>query len=162
MESQHINMKGKKVTWQPNDVFAVPLLNGNYAIGHILDQRLMNAVRIALYDETIKDLDNIELKGLINNDDLISLIEVTREQLDYGVWKTIGNKQTNIPIEKYANEQFRTNKWINSIVRDAAIAEDFLNAYHGFLPWDKYYDPNYFDKILISPSKKPRHLIYKK
>ena len=154
-------MKRKKTIWNPNDVFAIPLLNGNYVIGHILDQRMVNIVRVALYNENIKDLNNIDLTVLINDENLISLIEVTREQLDYGVWKILGNKTTTIPINRYANEAFRSNKWINSIVHDAALAEDFINSYYGFLPWDDWYDPNYLDEYLISPDKKPSNLLYK-
>jgi len=112
-------MRRKKVGWQPNDVFAIPLLNNSYAVGHILDQRLINAVRIALYNEVINDLGDIDLTTLIDSKNLISLIEVTREQLDYDVWKIVGNKKTIIPIDRYPNEQFRANKWINSIVHDA-------------------------------------------
>src|ERR1700733_1270689 len=99
-------MRRKKVTWKPNDLFAIPLKNGDYAVGHILDQRMVNTVRIALYDEILKVLDDVDLVNLINDKDLISLIEVTREQLDYGVWKIIGNKPTCIPVDKFANEQF--------------------------------------------------------
>lgn len=155
-------MRRKKIPWKPNDVFAIPLLKGSYAIGHILDQRMINAVRIALYDKVVEDLIEVDFTDLVNNTSLISLIEVNREQLDYGIWKLIGNKKNNIPIELFANEKFRANKWINSIVRDAAIAEDFLNAYHNFLPWDGYHDINYLDKLLVSPSKKPNKLIYNK
>jgi hypothetical protein len=153
--------RAEKAIWKPNDVFAIPLKNGDYAIGHILDQRMVNTVRIALYNEVISDLNTIS-ENLINDEHLVSLIEVTREQLDYGVWKIIGNILTIISIEKYANEQFRSNKWINYIVLYATVAETFMNAYLGLLPWDKYYDPDYFDKLLVNPSKKPSNLIYKK
>jgi hypothetical protein len=155
-------MRRKKVTWHPNDVFAIPLMDGNYAIGHVLDQRMINAVRIALYSEVIIDINTPNLSELVNDENLISLIEVTREQLDCGVWKIVGNKHTVIPIENYANEQFRNNKWINSVIRDAALAEDFLNSYYAFLAWDDWFDPNYLDNYLISLSKKPDNLLYKK
>ena len=155
-------MRRKKVKWQINDVFAIPLMNGKYAIGHVLDQRMVNTVRIAIYNEVINNLDDIVLDNLLENNDLISLIEVTREQLDYGVWNIIGNKPTTIPVERYANEQFRSNKWIKSIVRDAALAEDFANSYYGLLPWDDWYDPNYLDAYLVDLSKKPTNLLYKK
>jgi hypothetical protein len=155
-------MRRKKVIWNPNDVFAIALLNGNYSIGHILDQRMVNTVRIALYDERINDLNCIDFANVVDDKKLISLIEVTREQLDYGVWTIIGNKKNTIPIEYYPNEKFRSNKWINSIVHDAALAEDFVNSYYGFLPWDDWYDPNYLDEYLISQSKKPNNLLYKK
>jgi hypothetical protein len=61
---------------------------------------------------------------------------------------------TDIPISKYANEEFRANKWINSIVHDAALAEDFVNSYYGFLPWNDWFDLNYLDNYLIDVPKK--------
>jgi hypothetical protein len=154
-------MRRKKIIWKQNDVFVIPLKNYHYAVGHVLDQRMVNTIRIALYSEVIKNMD-VDLANLIDERNLISLIEVTREQLDYGVWKIVGNKQTSILVERYANEQFRTNKWINSIVHDAALAEDFINSFHGLLAWDDWYNPNYLDDYLIDPSKKPNNLIYKK
>ena len=123
---------------------------------------MVNTLRIALYDEVINDLKNVDLTCLINDVNLISLIEVTREQLDYGVWTILGNKQTIIPIEKFANEEFRNNKWINSITHDAALAEDFVNSYYGFLPWDDWYKPDYLDEYLVNADKKPNNLLYKK
>lgn len=155
-------IKRKKVIWKANDIFVIPLLNGKYSIGHILDQRMINTVRIALYDEVLSQLDKLDIESLVNSSDLISLIEVFREKLDYGEWPIIGNKQTVIPVEKYANEQFRSNNWINSVTFDAGLAEDFINSYYGLLPWDDWYDPNYLDKFLVDPAKKPNNLIYKK
>lgn len=155
-------MRRKKLNWKPNEVFAIPLMNGKYATGHILDQRMINTVRIAIYDELIKEIDTIDLSTLINAEDLISLIEVTREKLDSGVWPIIGTKDNVIPIDKFPNEQYRANKWINSLVYDAGLAEDFINAYYALTPWDDWYDPNYLNKFLISLSKKPNNLLYKK
>ena len=154
-------MRKKKVSWQPNDVFAIPLLNNHYAIGHVLDQRMVNTVRIALYKGTVSELESSNIDVLLNIDQLISLIEVTREQLDYGVWKVIANVAHSIAVENYANEQYRSNKWIGSIVYDAGLAEDFINAFHGLQLWDDWYDPNYLDKFLVSSNVKPSNLLYK-
>lgn len=149
----------KKITWTGEDIFAVPLKNGNFSIGQILDQRMVNTVRIALFHEVVSGIQNVDLTELCNSTNLISLIEVTKEQLTYGVWKIIGNKIISIPLRDYPNERFRENKWIDSIVHDAALAEDFLNAFYCLLPWDDWYDPNYLDTYLVDISKKPSKLI---
>jgi len=39
--------------------------------------------------------------------------------------------------------------------------ENFLNAFHGLAPWDRYKDPNYFDEMLISEAIKPQVLVFK-
>ena len=43
------------------------------------------------------------------------------------------------------------------------LLKAFVCAYFSLVPWDCFYDPEMFDKeFLISPEKKPAHLIYKK
>ena len=158
--------RNKKVLWAVGDIFTTKLNNGKYAVGHVLSQRLPNTVRIALYDEVINNLENVEIAVLCKESDLLSLIEVTKEQIDFGVWKVIGNKPTTTPVSRHANEQYRSSEpykdGVGSNVKDAAIAEDFMNAFYGLNPWDDSYDPEYYDKMLVDKSKKPTHLIYKK
>lgn len=103
-------MKIKKVNWLPNDVFAIPLTSNHYATGHVLDQRMVNSVRIALYKGRVDKLEILNPDEPLTSEDLISLIEVTREQLDYGVWKVIGHVTSTIPAKLYPNEQFSSNK----------------------------------------------------
>jgi len=151
--------KKKRINWTAGDVFLIPLKNGKYCVGHVLDQNMTNTVRVALYDEVLDMSDKSDIENLCNVDNLISLIEVTREQLDFGIWKIIGNKMTDIPISRYPNEQYRSSKWVGSSIQDAALAEDFVNAFYSLIPWDDWYNPNYLDKYLIDISKKPKNLI---
>jgi len=153
-------MRRKKVSWSNCDVFAIPLDNGKYSIGHILDQGLINTIRIALFDEVIESLDDINVDILCDIQNLISLIEVTKEQVDYGVWKIIGKKNSQIPQDRYANEKFRKNNLAGSKVYDAALAEDFMNAYYALIPWDDWFNPDYLDNFLVDKNKKPNNLIY--
>lgn len=51
--------------------------------------------------------------------------------------------------------------FVGVTVYGAAIIEAFLNAFFGYLPWDVYYRPDFFDEMLLSPDKKPRNLTYK-
>ncbi len=156
----------KKTPWSIGDVFTIALNNGKYAVGHVLSQRLPNTIRIALYDEVIETLEANDINSLCREADLISLIEVTKEQIDFGVWKVIGNKHTAIPARRHANEQYRNADpyldGVGSNIKDAAVAEDFTNAFYALSPWNDAYDPEYYDKMLIDKSKKPEHLIYKK
>ncbi len=155
-------MRRKKINWQTGDVFVVPLSNGKVNVGHALGQSMPNSVRIALYKEVFNNDEVPSVDQLCKEDNLISLIEVTSEQLTYGVWKIIGNKPVQIPLERQPNEQFRSARWVGASFSDAALAEDFLNAFYALGPWDNWYDPNYLDKYLVDPSKKPDNLIYVK
>ena len=69
-----MKQRRKKTIWSFGDVFTIKLKNQNYAIGHVLDQRLPNTIRIALYDEVIEslklkksELDEIIAEGTYSN-----------------------------------------------------------------------------------------------
>jgi hypothetical protein len=150
----------KRVEIKSGDVFVIPLSNGKFAVGQVLDMGMTNTARIALFDEVIETTFEPDTKSLCETGKLISLIQVTREQLDYGVWKIITNKEVLIPLEKYPNEVFRERNWIGATIHDAAIAEDFVHAFFTLAPWDDWFDPNYLDKFLVDQSKKPKVLIF--
>ena len=149
----------KKIIWNCGDVFAVPLKNGKYAIGQTLIQNMKNTVGIALYDETVDSTDNIDLESVCKIENLISLVDVTIEQLTYGVWKILGSKKINIPESDFPNAKFRKTKWVGSKMYDAALSEYFLNAYYALQPWDDWFNPNFLDELLVDKSKKPANLI---
>lgn len=153
-------MKRKQINWHNNDIFVIPLNNNYYSIGQILDQRMKNTLRITLFNETVDSLENLNIKNLCDVKNLISLLEVTKEQIVYGVWKILGNKETEIPFNLFPNEQFREKNWINSMIYDAALAEDFVNAYNSLIPWDDWHDPIFLDEFLYDKNKKTRNLIY--
>ncbi len=93
---------------------------------------------------------------------LISILSVSREQLDFGKWKVVGHQPIAIDTELWPNEEFRSDRWVGAKIYDASIVEELLDAYNGLAPWDDWYDPDYLDKLLVSPEKKPAHIFYKK
>jgi hypothetical protein len=154
------NMGRKKAKWNDGSVFAIKLDNNKYVIGQVLDLRSVNCVRCAVFDEVFDSLEDIVLPHTCKITDVISLVEVTREQLDYGVWIVIGNRKVEIPLKQFPNEQYRSSNWIGAKTFDAALLEDFVNAYYVLIPWDDWHDPNYLNRFLIDASKKPVNLIY--
>jgi len=154
--------KEKKIEWKFGDVFLIPLKNEKYATGQILDLQMPNIVRVALYDEIVEDTTKFNLQQCCNLNNLISLIASSREQIDYNVWKIVGNKLVSIPKKDFPNEEFRKKSWVGAKHYDAALIEDFMNSFYALLPWDDWFDPNYLDQFLISIDKKPKNLIYKK
>lgn len=152
-------MPKRKIKWTDGDAFAVPLCDGRFAIGQVLDLMMVNQVRVALYDEVFPSLEAIDLATCCQPEQLISLVASTKEQLDYGVWKILGNKPVTVPIGQRPNEQFRHKGWVGAKHYDAALLEDFFEAFYALRPWDKWFDPNYLDAFLVSTSKKPKKLI---
>jgi hypothetical protein len=155
-------MPKRKIKWNFGDVFIVPLLNNKYAVGQVLDLMMANIVRCAFYDELVDNISNIDISKVCDSNKLISLVATSREQLDYDVWKIIGNKEVLIPKSRFPNEECRSKGWVGAIIHDAALAEDFLNAFYALAPWDDWYNPNYLDEFLVDISKKPKNLIYVK
>lgn len=151
-------MAKKKINWQNGDVFFVKLKDGTYTIGQILDLQMKNVVRCAFFDERIINQQEANVSCNVKN--LISILATTREQLDFGIWKILGNKKIEILIDQYPNEQFRNNDWIGAKVYDAAVVEEFLDAFYALIPWDDWADPNYLDKLLLDKTKKPNKLIF--
>jgi Immunity protein 26 len=150
----------KKVKWNNGDVFLVPLKDGRFSIGQVLDLRWVHCVRCALYNEIVDERAEVVVDKVCKKEDLISLIEVFKENLDYGEWRVIGNKPILIPKENYPNEQYKHKNGAGATTYDPGLAEDFLNAFYGLEPWDDWYDPNFLDEFLIDLSKKPANLIY--
>ncbi|HTA81480.1 MAG TPA: Imm26 family immunity protein [Bacteroidia bacterium] len=151
--------RNKKIQWAFGDIFIVPLINNKYCVGQALDLMMPNVVRCAFFNEIVDDVNKINLSNLTYPDDLISLIAVSREQLDYGAWKIIGNKRITIPEKAFPNQQYKSARWVGAKIYDAALAEDFLNAFFALIPWDDWHNPNYLDSFLVDMSKKPNNLI---
>src|SRR5439155_14074782 len=93
--------------------------------------------------------------------DVIATASTIPVHLDRGLWKVFSRGAVILPRQSWPNEAARNKGWVGSVVHTGAIVESFLNAYHSLAPWDQYHDPDYFDKLLISPSKKPKRLVYK-
>lgn len=156
-------MARTKQKWRVGDVFAIQQNDGLWTLGQALDLMMPNIVSCAFYDIRVGSPEPIGNLALLPGEKLVAVRSVSREQLDYHVWRVVGHLEPQLPRKMWPNEKYRKRDWVGAEMSDAALAEDFLNAYYGLRPWDEMYDPNYYEKtFLISPEKKPRNLIYKK
>jgi hypothetical protein len=161
----------RKQKWDIGDVFIIPQKDGMCSLGQILEAVCIpptstmtrpNVVTCSFYDIRCTP-DFLDVRLPLPFDKLISSLSVPRWSLDSGAWKIIVRGQPVTLEKKYwANEQFRQRDWVGSRQHDPGVAEGFLNAFYGLEPWDDYYDPNYLDSLLISPDKKPKHVMLKK
>ena len=94
-------MARKKIKWEFGDVFLIPMENNTYSVGQVLDLMMINILRIAIFNETVKDINSADINTICHTENLISLLTCTREQLDFGVWKIIGNKPIKIEKSKF-------------------------------------------------------------
>ncbi len=147
--------------WHPGDVFAVKQQDGVCTVGQILELMMRNVVSCAFYDIRIACTD-AAVPFHLTDDVLIAALSVSREQLDYGKWKVIGHQTIALDSLVWPNEVCRDQLWVGAVVYDATIAEELLDAYNGLVPWDDWHDPEYLDKLLAAPERKPKHVLYKK
>ena len=141
------------------DVFLVPLLDGRYAVGQVLDFMMPNAPSCAFYGRTIERA--LPGEVTIARNDIISAVSTTRDLFDAGRWQVVDNQVVQLEQARWPNEQCRSRRWVGAVTQGSGIVENFLNAFHRLAPWDIYKDPNYFDEMLISEAVKPAKLVFK-
>jgi hypothetical protein len=143
------------------DLFAVELMDGRNALGQVLDVSIPHTASCAFLSQhapTLDALRRIEPAA----QDIVATATVVDAHLNRGAWRIISDAPLLLAREQWPNESTRAKGWVGSEVYTGAILEYFLNAYHGLAPWNRYHDPYFLDKILVSPTKKPSGLIYTK
>lgn len=148
----------RKPKWQEGDCFVIPLKDGTGLLAQILkrEPKAMNSVSCALFDQRVHP-------GGINEPQmsrLFSTILTTHDLLNSGRWKVTHSAKISVPVDKFPYEFLREKSFVGARIIGSGIIEKFANAFCGLYEWDKWADPNYLDKLLISPEVKPRNLRY--
>lgn len=153
-------MGKRRQVWSVGDVFLVELQDGTSVVGQIVGQekQALNSVSCAFFDLRVRSEAEV---GELPLSAIFSILFVTRESLDRGIWRVIGNRPVTLPTDRLPYESCRSTGFVGAKIRGSGIVEKFLNAFYGLLPWDDWYDPVYLDGFLTSPDKKPRNLIFK-
>jgi hypothetical protein len=149
----------RAVPYSIGDVFGIPLLNGRLGLGqYVADGGAFGEAVCALADTTVASSDPVTAFPLGR---VVSLVPVTREALKFGDWPVLAHYPALDPGSFDVWKAWVAQKWLRVDVHNSLIVEDFMNAYHGLAPWDMYFDPEYFDRMLISETVKPDNLVYK-
>jgi hypothetical protein len=155
-------MSAKRRKWNIGNAFAVPTCDGRYLAGQIIgrEENVLNSVTIALFDEVRGSAEEIGFADL-GESQLFSTLFATRDLLDSGRWKIVGDRPVVLPKKLFPFEHRRASGFVGAKVIGSAIINEFVNAYLGLVPWDDWKDPTYLDKLLISPSKRPSTILLK-
>ena len=154
-------MANKKQSWKTGDIFAVPLGNGTYGLAQVIshEQKCMDGVLCAYSSKVVYELNNIT--WLPNIDEIISIQITTRDSLDKSIWPVVGFSEP-LNIDNYFNiKSLREIKYIGADIRGSGGVNKLLSAYHGVSYWDEYYDPEYFDKLLLAGVIRPKNVLFK-
>ena len=148
-----------KVSWKELDVFAVPLPDGSCAFGQAIGMMMTNVVYCALTDQRAPSVPAAPPSLLPAQ--VVARVALSREQLDYGAWPILGPARALCARSDFPNERFARSGYVGARIYDAALAEEFLAAFHALACWDAFHDPTYLDQWLVSPSRKPARLLFK-
>jgi hypothetical protein len=144
-----------RIKWSFGDLFAVPLKDKTYGLLQVVDLMMTNVVYVAIFNKKTE-----QHHGTISMsvDDIISLIAITKEGLDFGYFNLVGNTKLYVNKNDFNNEKFASKGYVGAKIYDYGLVIDFLNAYHGLEYWDNWINPNYLDDFLIDLGKKPKYL----
>lgn len=156
-------MARKKQQWHEGDIFTVETSDGMHVVGQIVgrEPEVLNSVSVAFFDVRLTQPD--EAKEIeLDPAKIFSIVFSTRDLLDSGSWKVVGNRQVAIETSQLPHEELRSSGFVGAKVIGSGILVEFLNAYYGLTAWDDWKEPDYLDRLLTSPSKKPKNVVYKR
>jgi hypothetical protein len=155
-------MGRKKVKWKVGDIVGIPRLDGVFTVAQVVDitPQALNSAVLAIFDEAISDVASPQSISM-SPERLMAVVFTTREQLDSGTWKILGEGPVTIRETLIPSKELRPRGFVGAKIYGSAIVDNFVNAYQALSPWDMYFRPDYFDDMLISPARKPERLIYK-
>lgn len=144
------------------DIFLIPLLDGRFAVGQVIafETRALHCVSCGLFDQPVSDRAAGE-SLILDENQLFSCVLVFHVHFLKKKWPIVGNQKLKVPKKFFPFEKELKKGGVGAKILSEGIFEDFVNAFYGCKPWDLYKNPNYFDELLIDPSKKPSNLIYK-
>jgi hypothetical protein len=155
-------MAHKRKKWTVGDLFKVPLNDGTASLGHIVGQErsMMNSVTCAFYAIKVSDNCPPDSPPSPTDDALIACVFTTHDLISRGFWPIIGQLSPQLPRKYFPYEDCREKGWVGATMQGSGNMREFVNAFYGLAPWNGYFDPNYFDKLLIDPSKRPKNLLF--
>ena len=150
--------------WKQGDLFVIPTADGRYSVGQVVvrEPKLLNSVSIALFDLRFDSVGSAAVTALPKAESAFAVLFCTRDLLDSGHWKVVGNGPASIPQRMQPYEHLRGTGFVGAKVVGSANINEFVNAFYGLSPWDDWKDPQYLDRLLISSAKKPKNLLYKR
>ncbi|TBM16186.1 hypothetical protein EYY86_07790 [Hafnia paralvei] len=157
-----VKKRRRKQTWDIGDLFTISLADGTYCIGRVVgfEPEALNSAICAFYAHRVDSIPNMELN--LSEDELISVLFVTRDLLDSGDWQVFSHCSDEFQLNKYIDlYSLRNEEFIGVSSIGSGIIIKLMKAYYKLGIWDNFYDPNYLDSLLISPDKKPKDVILK-
>lgn len=149
-----------KQTYKPQDLFIIPLADGSRVLGQIVAKvpDALGSVVCIFTNRRSKDAANLDV---LRREEILSVQFATSDLLDAGRWPVVGQAALPDMSGMFDFAMHQRKQFVGTNVVGSANMTHFLNAAFALSPWDLFFDPAYFDKLLVSQDKKPEKLIYK-
>jgi hypothetical protein len=151
-------MAKTKQNWVAGDIFEIELGDGTKLLGQVI-QFEPDAMNSIICGYTLKEHgDGLDFEP----SDFVSIQFTTRENIDHYHWKVIGN--ASIPDRKLWQHltESRQSGFIGVKILGAGNILKFLEACSGLRAWDSFFDPEYFDKLLLPGVVRPPKAFFEK
>jgi len=140
------------------DIFLIPLLNGDYCVGQVIDPNATPSAALCLISQTSQSRD-----APASAIDLVhaqSVLLITAASLNDGNWAIIGFEQLPNVTEVFDWRYEKIDTYQRYETYDPAVIEAFVNATFGLYPWDSFGE-GFFEKLLLNPDKRPEKAVLK-
>jgi hypothetical protein len=129
------------------DVFWVPIEDGSYVLGQIIEieNEVLNSITCAFFN-----FRSDEAKVATADDkSLISVQFVTKDLFNSGKWVRVANEDISVSEEYLPYRETKELGWVGAKVIGSGIIAMFLAAYYGIRDWDEMKDPQYYQNLLL-------------
>jgi len=134
-------------------IYGVPLTDGSFCFAQAVDAMMTNVVYVALFADRVS-AEPDAAPDLVGREP-VSLSATWRQDLNGGTWKALDVQPLTCAKTAFPNERFAAAGYVGAKHYDSGILAEFLEAYHGLLPWNAMADENYFDKLLAPGVPRP-------
>lgn len=146
----------QRIKWNDGDAFAVPLIDGSFALVQAVEHWMPRWVYTAVTNQRFMQLPS-EI-GHIPAGAIISLLAVSDDPFSFGSFARLGSMPPLACRSDFPNEHFVDKGYIGAKSYTPQILIDFLSAWHGLAQWNQYKDPRYFETLLIPGIERPTHV----
>lgn len=157
--------RSRKQQWRSGDFFVIPLADDSYCIGQVVATEpltLKNAPGCTFFNHRVKSIP-ADVPGVLNDGTLVAALYVTRDLLDSGVWRVFAHGNPPEVQSYFPNIlALREAGFVGQRIHGSGIVRKLMNALNGLHPWDAFFEPDYLDKLLWSPDRKPSAVRYKR
>lgn len=155
-------MRVSKSTFVPGRFFLIPLKLSGFGIGQITEihESVLSAYACLVFSKKLSSRnERFSVDDLTNRK--ITHQFVTPDLLWNGRWEALSIEPLLVTQDELISKAYEDKgSYVGATAFGSEIIAEFLYAWHGQLPWNMMFDPEYFDKLLLDGVVKPNSVVY--